>query len=278
LTLLRVLVPFEGFKRVIRRWLAALAESWIGVNSVVIGALARIRWDVALPEDVSPANSYVICCNHQSWVDILVLQKIFNRRAPFMRFFIKQQLIWVPFLGLAWWALDFPFMRRYSKQQLVKNPELRGRDLESARVACEKFRDMPVSMMNFMEGTRFTPAKHAKQKSPYRNLLKPRIGGLGQVLYSLNDQLRGMLDVTIVYPGGRPTFWEMATGRIPEIIVRARVVELPTDLLGVNFREDSERREALESWTAGLFAEKDALIDDLLAGRDAAEPPGRAAA
>jgi 1-acyl-sn-glycerol-3-phosphate acyltransferase len=41
-----------------------------------------------------------------------VLQRIFHGRIPFLKFFLKQELIWVPVIGLAWWALDFPFMKR----------------------------------------------------------------------------------------------------------------------------------------------------------------------
>ncbi len=55
---------------------------------------------------------YLVSSNHQSWVDILVLQRIFHGRIPFLKFFLKQELIWVPVIGLAWWALDFPFMKR----------------------------------------------------------------------------------------------------------------------------------------------------------------------
>jgi len=33
-------------------------------------------------------------------------------------FFIKKELMWVPFLNLAWWSLDFPFLERYSKEYL----------------------------------------------------------------------------------------------------------------------------------------------------------------
>ncbi len=265
LTVVRMLMPTHGSRNVVRRWLASVAETWIGVNSAIIGRLDT-EWKQSLPTTLDREGCYVVNCNHQSWVDILVLQRCFNRRAPFMRFFIKQQLIWVPILGIAWWALDFPFMRRYSKQELVRDPSRRGKDLEAARIACEKLRDIPVSMMNFMEGTRFSEAKHARQHSPYRNLLKPRVGGLGQVFYSFNHKLESLIDVTIVYPDGRPTFWELVSGRISSIIVHAREIPIPKDLLGVNFRADKARRDELEAWTAKLWEDKDRLIDELKAG------------
>jgi hypothetical protein len=50
--------------------------------------------------------------------------------------------------------------------------------------------------MNFVEGTRFTPAKHAAQQSPYKHLLKPKAGGLALALHVLGDRFDSLLDVT----------------------------------------------------------------------------------
>ena len=124
-------------------------------------------------------------------------------------------------------------------------------------------------MTNFPEGTRFTPAKRDKKKSPYHNLLQPRIGGLGQVLYALANELDALIDVTIVYPqttatGDTPTFWQLLTGDIPEIIVRAKRVGIPQQLLGRNFRKDPAFRHELEAWVSHLWQEKDDLISTLL--------------
>lgn len=69
-------------------------------------------------------------------------------------------------------SFDFPFMRRYSQLFLLKYPHLKGKDIEITKKACQKYKDLPVSIMNFVEGTRFTPEKHKKQESPYKNLLK----------------------------------------------------------------------------------------------------------
>ena len=151
-------------------------------------------------ESLHPRGWYLVSSNHQSWVDILVLQRIFHGHIPFLKFFLKQELIWVPVIGLAWWALDFPFMKR------GKGQGARQSDLKSTREACEKFKRIPTSVINFVEGTRFTPAKHAKQASPYRHLLKPKIGGLGIALATMGEQFEALLDVTIVYPHGAPRF------------------------------------------------------------------------
>ena len=201
-------------------------------------------------------------------MDVLVLQRTFNSNLPFFRFFIKSQMFWVPFLGVAWWALDMPFMRRHSREKLARQPSLKGRDLENARIACEKFRTIPVAMTNFPEGTRFSNAKRDAMNSPYKNLLQPRIGGLGQVLYAMADELNAFIDVTIVYPqmkttGLAPTFWQLLRGDIPEIIVRAEKREIPAELLGRNFRTDRTFRRELEEWVSGIWREKDELITEI---------------
>lgn len=152
-TLVKVIVPVRAVRLACSRVLVVIAESWIGVNNILFGVFTRIRWWVEGLGGLRRDGNYLVLCNHQSWVDIPVLQKVFNRHIPFLRFFLKSQLIWVPLLGPAWWALDFPFMKRYSKETLLRHPELQGKDREATRRACEKFRHMPVSVMNFVEGT-----------------------------------------------------------------------------------------------------------------------------
>ncbi len=258
----KLLAPSPALRDRARLWLAGIAETWISINSTVLGWYRGTEWDIQIPEDLDVQGCYLVLCNHQSWVDIPILQRSFNRKLPLLRFFLKSQLIWVPFLGLAWWALDFPFMKRASKDQIARKPSLKGRDLENARKACEKFRDIPVAMMNFPEGTRFSHRKRDASNSPYEHLLTPRIGGVGQVLYALAEPLDGMIDVTISYAGNAaaPTLWELVTGRVSKIIVRAELRPIPTELRGRNFREDSDFRQALQAWMGDIWREKDELL------------------
>ena len=208
--------------------------------------------------------------NHESWVDIPVLQRIFLGRIPFLRFFLKQQLIWVPVLGAAWWALDFPFMKRHAKEFLEKNPEKRGEDLETTRRACEKFRDLPVSILNFAEGTRFTEEKRAKSGSAFRHLLPPKTGGVAFTATAMGPVLRSLLDVTIVYPAGRPTFWELISRGVPEIVVRAREIPIPPDWFTGDYQGDAAFRERVQADVRRLWEAKDAEIESLLSSSGAA--------
>ena len=267
--LAKALVPVPAARRVADRLLTGIAEAWIGLNGAMIDGFTPTR--VVLDEDAAlrADGHYLVLANHQSWVDILVLQKVFNRRIPFMRFFLKRQLIWVPLLGLAWWALDFPFMGRYTPKQVARNPALARRDIEATRRACEKFRAMPVAIMNFVEGTRFTPAKHAAQASPYAHLLKPKAGGVAFVLDAMGQGLHAILDVTIAYPQGRPGMLDLIAGRIGQVRVQVRQRPIPVELLQGDYQADRAFRVRFQQWMNGLWAEKDAALARMLGARAA---------
>jgi 1-acyl-sn-glycerol-3-phosphate acyltransferase len=201
---------------------------------------------------------YLVSSNHQSWVDILVLQRTFNGRIPLLKFFIKHELIYVPIIGLAWWALDFPFMRR-------KGGSSARKDLEAARKACEKFRVVPTSVISFLEGTRFSKAKHDQQKSTHQHLLKPKTGGIAMALETLGDKLETLVDVTIVYPNGVPEFSDLMCGRVREVIVTVRQVPIPADLHVAEDGTDSAYRQRLQAWINALWDAKDREISAIKA-------------
>ena len=261
----KALLPSDALRRAANPLLTGLAESWISGNGWMWDRFTDTRLQVHGLSTLQRDGHYLVLANHQSWVDILVLQKVFNRRIPLLRFFLKRQLVWVPLLGLAWWALDFPFMGRYTKQQIARNPELAGRDIEATRRACAKFREIPVAIMNFVEGTRFTPAKHARQQSPYRHLLKPKSGGVAFVLDAMGDGLHGILDVTIAYPAGRPSMLDLIGNRIPEVRVQVRQRPIPAALIGGNYQDDRAFRVRFQQWMNGLWEEKDRDLDAMLA-------------
>ncbi|WP_330946143.1 acyltransferase [Thermomonas sp. LB-4] len=265
IALLKVVLPLPRLRTACNPLLTGLAASWIGFNNRLWDSFTRTRLRLHCDADLHADGHYLVLANHQSWVDILVLQKVFNRRIPLLRFFLKRQLFWVPLLGLAWWALDFPFMGRYTPRQVAKNPALAGRDIEATRRACEKFRAIPVAIMNFVEGTRFTADKHAKQGSPYRHLLKPKSGGVAFVLDAMGDGLHAILDVTIAYPGGRPSLIDLLADRVPEVRVRVRQRRIPADLAGGDYQNDREFRVRFQQWMNGLWREKDQDLADMLA-------------
>jgi 1-acyl-sn-glycerol-3-phosphate acyltransferase len=263
-SLVKLIIPVKKVRLVIDPILLRIAEAWIAGNSGWMRLTQRITWDVQGIEGLNYRSWYLVNCNHQSWVDILVLQRLFNRRIPLLKFFLKQQLIWVPVMGLAWWALEFPFMRRHSEEFLKKHPEMRGKDQETTRKACEKFALIPTSVMNFLEGTRFTQAKHQRQQSPYKHLLKPKAGGIALALNAMGDKFQAILDVTIVYPDGAPDFWYFLTGKVKRVIVRVRPLPVPQDLAQGDYAGDPAVREGYQKWVHQMWLDKDAQIEALI--------------
>lgn len=263
-SLVKLVLPFGAVRKRIDPVLNAIATAWIACNGGWMRLTQRTTWDVQGVADLPYAGWYLVNCNHQSWVDIFALQRVMNRRIPMLKFFLKQELIYVPVIGLAWWALDFPFMKRHGKAELRKNPDLRRQDRETTRRACQKFSLVPTSVMNFAEGTRFTAAKHRAQGSPYQHLLKPKAGALALALDAMGGQFQSLIDVTIVYPGGAPTFWEFLCGRAPQVVLRARQLPIPAELMGGDYEGDSEFRGLFHRWLADLWAQKDAQISALL--------------
>ncbi|TAK94188.1 MAG: acyltransferase [Aquabacterium sp.] len=257
LALVKLVLPFRFVRLIVDFILSHIAETWIAVNSMWMAAVGRTRWHLVGLDKFTYKGWYLVSSNHQSWVDILVLQKVFNRKIPLLKFFIKHELIYVPLMGLAWWALDFPFMKRKGGASAKK-------DLETARKACEKYKVIPTSVISFMEGTRYTPSKAKEQKTPYKHLLKAKTGGVGMALETMGELFNCMLDVTIVYPKGVPTFVDLLTGNIEDVIVSVRQVEIPKDVL-VNEAGEPPSRGHLQQWINGIWQAKDQEIDQLTA-------------
>jgi len=268
----KALLPFDRVRRACNPLLTGLAERWIGFNGWLWDRFTRTRLHVQSDAVLHSDGHYLVLANHQSWVDILVLQKVFNRRIPLLRFFLKRQLVWVPLLGLAWWALDFPFMGRYTKKQIARDPALARRDIDATRRACEKFRAIPVSIMNFVEGTRFTQAKYDVQKAPYQHLLKPKSGGVAFVLDAMGDGLHSIIDVSIAYPAGTPSLLDLLADRIPEVRVQVRQRPIPEAMVRGDYQNDRAFRVLFQQWMNGLWQDKDAEIARMLAKDRNGEP------
>ncbi|PAJ72638.1 acyltransferase [Pseudoalteromonas sp. NBT06-2] len=256
------LIPIQPWQHFIS-WLAKIfAGRWVACNSLIQNVLTPFKLEVTGIEDLKPKDWYLVIANHQSWVDILVMQRLLHNRIPFLNFFLKKELIYVPFLGVAWWALDFPFMSRTSKAQLKNNPSLRGKDIETTRKACEKFKEVPVSIVNFVEGTRFTEYKHKRQKSPFKQLLKPKAGGVAFVLQAMGEQLSKIVNITIHYPDGIPTFVDFASGKVKRIQVHVEVIPISDALIG-DYSNDIDFRVQFQSELNKLWQDKEQKMKKL---------------
>lgn len=265
LALPRALIRVSPVKIAIGAAMTRVIDAWVAGNRLMLRVLGITQIHVAAKFDTPLRRDkwYVVISNHQGWSDILILQDTFLSRIPPLKFFVKQQLIWIPLLGVAMWLLGFPYVRRYSREALAQDPGLRRHDQEATQRACEFFKQRPTSVLNFMEGTRFTPQKHAYQQSKYRNLLTPKTGGFGYVVGALGERVDQVLDVTIAYPHGAPTFWQFISGQCREVRVEITSHHVPRELLEVHDEMPAYVRQQLHVWVDQLWSSKDARIDQL---------------
>jgi len=263
LALIKFVIPIPLWRKITGKILIRVANNWVFVNSYFIHFFYPIEWKVTGVEKLNQNDWYLVISNHQTWVDILVLQKVLYGRIPYIKFFLKKELIWVPVMGLAWWALDFPFMKRFTKEEVQKNPNLKGKDIEITRKACEKFKTDYVTVMTFPEGTRITKEKHDRQKSPYKHLLKPKAGGLSFTISAMGDKFHRMLNVTIVYPDGVMSMWDFLCGKVRKIDVFVETIAIPENFARADL-EDKKFQSVFLDWLNGLWLKKDKLIESNL--------------
>ncbi len=264
--LIRTVLPHDATQVRLAATMSSLADGWVACNKWLIGRfrLTRLEIDWSGARDLSPDRWQIIISNHQSWSDILVLQTMFVGKVPPLKFFVKRVLIWVPGVGLAMWLLGFPYVRRFPREQLEVNPTLREIDRTATLKACELFKRFPTSVLNFVEGTRFTAEKHASQSSQYRRLLMPKVGGLGYVVTALGALVTHATDVTIHYPSGVPSFWDFLCGRCESVKVEVRSLEIPAALRSAGTDAlSAEGREELRRWVDTIWREKDERLSTL---------------
>ena len=249
----------------VRDWCAGRMDRVVGLFSAGMqGLLTLMRvgaFELRIDGELRTDRTYLLVCNHQSWVDILYLLILHHRRIPFPRFFLKRELLWFPIIGFACWAMDFPFMRRYSSKAKAANPALAKRDLETARAACAKYQNRPVTIINYVEGTRMSKDRYAAQQPRWTHLLKPKAGGVSYVIDAMGDQLAGVIDTTIVYPTAEgPGFWRFMTGAEQPVLIEMTVRPVPQFS---TTETDPPMREQARAWVNALWDDKDVRIGAL---------------
>lgn len=262
--LIKLLVPIPAVWRSISVFCNFMMYCWCEGLALLLHLNPWLKWDVQGIEGLNKRNWYLLISNHHSWADIVVLCVLFRKHIPMNKYFLKQQLAWVPFIGLACWALDMPFMRRYSRGYLIRHPERRGKDVETTRRSCEKFRVHPTTIVNFVEGSRFTEEKKRQTRSPYNNLLPPKAAGIAMALGVLGSQFDKLLNVTLCYPENnhRP-FFDMLSGRLTRIVVRINLEPVAEDLHG-DYVNDKNFKRHFQRWLNMLWEEKDRQLTEIM--------------
>jgi len=266
--LIKLLVPIPAVWRSISVFCNFMMYCWCEGLAWLLHLNPHLQWDIEGLEGLNKKNWYLLICNHHSWADIVVLCVLFRKHIPMNKYFLKQQLAWVPFIGLACWALDMPFMRRYSRSYLIRHPERRGKDVETTRRSCEKFRAHPTTIVNFVEGSRFTEAKKHETRSPYDNLLPPKAAGIAMALNVLGSQFDKLLNVTLCYPeNNTKPFYDMLSGRLTRIVVRINLVPIGEELHG-DYVNDKNFKRGFQRWLNGLWEEKDRQLTDIMRDKE----------
>lgn len=275
LALVKLCAPSPAWKSACTAGLIRLVKGWIRGVLHIQDRFLNIVWDIRATTALSSRQWYIVTINHRSWADIPALLKALTDRVAFPVVFAKQQMFWVPVIGTALWAMDYPIMKRYSRRYLARHPEKRGIDFETTRQSCRRYHFRPVAIWNFIEGTRFTREKHRRQQSPYHHLLRPKAGGLALAINAMEGRITRLLDVTIAYPGGIDNFWAYLGGSVKRVTVHLREIVIPERLLEGSYSEDPRYREAVQSWLGQIWQEKDTLVDRLLGERPSASTAAR---
>jgi 1-acyl-sn-glycerol-3-phosphate acyltransferase len=260
----KLLLPVAPVQRLLSTLANSLFRLWAYAMSLLFQLTQKMTWHIEGDLALHKNGWYMIMGNHRSWVDVFVLMHLARRNMPMPRFFLKRQLLWIPIVGWGCWVLDMPFMRRYSKDMIAKKPHLKGRDIVTTQRSCKKFKHIPTTVVNFCEGTRFTPQKHKNKNSPYRYLLPPKAGGTAFSLQIMGDQFEGIVDITIAYPGkdDRPVVWHLLSGQLRNVYVHIRTLPITDDLIG-DYANDPEFKTHFQKWLNQRWHEKDAIIEDL---------------
>ena len=200
--------------------------------------------------------------NHQSWADILIILSASNYKMPNLRFFMKRELSWIPFVYLANKNLNMPFVNRHKKSEIQSDPNLRFVDYDITIKSCKRLRRAPSTICSYAEGTRFTKKKHSLQKSPYKNLLIPKIGGLATALSAL-PEVKFLIDFTVVYKSDNRSAWSFLKGDMADVKVKVTKHLIPEHLKNKNYLKDEKYRKEFKEWFELIWAQKDTEIENL---------------
>lgn len=261
--LIKLIFPGDRLKSAATQVANKVMWLWATINAAILNISNPVEWDIQGGDELKKNGWYLMISNHLSWTDIVVLCCVFKDRIPMPKFFLKQQLLYVPFIGMACWALDMPFMRRYSREYLIRHPEKRGQDLATTRRSCAKFKHTPTTVVNYVEGTRFTEDKQRNSKAGYQYLLQPKTGGIAYTLAAMGEQFDNIIDVTLAYPeNSHKPFKDVLMGRMTKIVVRTRVLPVDEQVLG-NYFDDKSYKRQFQQWLGGIWQQKDSQLKQI---------------
>ncbi|NKF52225.1 acyltransferase [Shewanella sp. WXL01] len=266
--IVKLLIPVQAFRTQLSRLMNRCMWCWATCNGGILKLITHIEWDVEGLEKLSPNGWYLLICNHVSGFDIAAKTYLLRNHLPMLKFFLKKELLYVPIMGLGCWALDMPFMNRTSPAKLKKNPKLKGKDLETTRKVCARFKYLPTAIINYVEGSRFTEDKRKRQNSPYRYLLRPKAGGIAFTLSAMGEQFEGLVNITLVYPDAQEdVLFGVMNGRVKKVVMKIEVLPVP-EVNADEYFSQAEYRVEFQRQLNQIWEQKDALIHEVLTEYD----------
>ena len=256
------IIPNKNLKIYLGSISNKMGNAAVASITTALKVLHRLEWDFQIPKDVNTETWYIAMSNHQSWADIFVLLAAGHKKIPLLKFFMKKELQWIPIIYLVHKTVDMPFLYRHSRAQINANPELKKVDYENAKKAAKRFSRNPSTAFSFAEGTRFTMQKHASQRSPYSNLLKPKVGALAIALSGM-PQVNALLDFTVIYSSEKRSTWDFLCGDLNKAKVVARKYVLPENLKNRSFEEEDDYRKSFQKFVDSIWLDKQQTMKNL---------------
>jgi 1-acyl-sn-glycerol-3-phosphate acyltransferase len=264
--IIKFLLPFKVLIRIINPIMSVAFFAFGRCSVALIKLFNNTDWQYIVNGELSKDNWYLMMPNHLSYLDIILLVDFSADHIPSPKFFVKKELIWMPCVGVAAWALDMPFMQRYSRQFIEKNPHLKGKDIDATRKSCKKFKHTPTTVINFVEGSRCTPEKQKLKASPYKHLLPPKAGGIAFTLAAMGEQFTNILDVTIQYPNNQlHPMNDMLGGKLKKVVIHIDVIPVSEDVVGDYFNDEAYKSR-FQTWLNQTWHRKDELITKIKTG------------
>ncbi len=266
LGLLRLILPVKPVIWVIDKCNYWLYRAWSFDTAVILAVTNNIKWHITGDAIPVVKNSCMVISNHLSWADILMICLIYRGKIPITKFFMKHSLIYIPFVGLACYAIGMPFLRRYPKEKLLKDPALREKDIKTTKAACKRLALSPAALINFVEGTRYTPEKAKIARSPYQNLMPPKAASLGVALGEIGRDIDCIFNTTLCYPRNRfpnKPFIDLLNGRLKDVYCNIEIIKTGPGLEG-DYLNDKVYKHDFTMRVRDLWQKKDAVIEGQL--------------
>ena len=258
----RAIFPLKSLKIKLSKISNTIGEYTVYGLKIIMKIMHRDSMQIFDDNEFNKNQWYMAVSNHQSWADIFILLVAAHNRIPLLKFFMKKELAWIPFIFLANKTLNMPFVNRHSKKQLEKNPNLRFKDYENTLMACKRFQSSPSTIFSYAEGTRNNSKKHKAQNSPYKNLLIPRVGGIATALSAMPN-IDVLVDYSVVYKSDKRGAWAFLKGDMRDVKVSVKKYTIPENLKNKNYSTDEEYRKNFKIWIEAIWEEKNKEIERL---------------